>query len=88
MGSWKGRGNQYIQFCTINCLPMASNNQLSHLRSGQEVNSDLRGERRDTNTTTATTTTTTITTTTSNNNNYRNIVLEYKKGQSLNLARS
>ena len=33
-GSWKGRGNQYIQlgFCTVNCRPTASNYQLSHLR--------------------------------------------------------
>ena len=34
MGSWKGRGNQYIQL-------------ISHLKSGQEPNSDLRGGRRE-----------------------------------------
>ena len=43
MGSFVGGGNQYIQlvcqgFCTVNCIPMASNYQLSHLRSGREPN--------------------------------------------------
>ena len=35
-GSWKGRGSQYIQFIrvlySVNCQPIASNYQLSHLR--------------------------------------------------------
>ena len=44
-GSWKGRGNQYIQFvrgfCTVNCRPTASNYQLSQLRSCRESNPSL-----------------------------------------------
>ena len=48
-GSWKGRGNQYIQlvsrFCTVNCRPTASNYQLSHLRPCWEPNPGLRGGR-------------------------------------------
>ena len=39
-GSWKGRGNQYIQlfrFCTVNCRPMASN----YLGPGSQRISDL-----------------------------------------------
>ena len=50
-GSWKGRGNQYIQFirgfCTVNCRPTASNYQLSHLRLCRESNPGLRGGRRE-----------------------------------------
>ena len=50
-GSWKGRGNQYIQlvsrFCTVNCRPTASNYQLPHLKSGREPNPDLRGGRQE-----------------------------------------
>ena len=49
-GSWKGRGNQYIQFirvCTVNCPPMASNYQLSLLRLWRESNPGLRGGRRE-----------------------------------------
>ena len=38
--SWSG-------FCTVNCRPMASNYQLSHLRSGRESSSDFRGGRRE-----------------------------------------
>ena len=34
-------------FCTVNCRPMASNYQLSHLRSGREPNPDLRGGKRE-----------------------------------------
>ena len=52
MGSWKGRGNQYIQFirfCTVNCQPTASNYQLSHLRPCRELNPGLRGGRRERN---------------------------------------
>ena len=35
------------RFCTVNCQPTASTYQLSHLRSGQEPNPDLRGGRRE-----------------------------------------
>ena len=34
-------------FCAVNCRPMASNYQLSHLRSSQEPNPSLRGGRRE-----------------------------------------
>ena len=34
-------------FCTVNCLPTASNYQLSHLRPCQESNPGLRGGRRE-----------------------------------------
>ena len=40
-GSWKGRGNQYIQFVRVLyciCRPRVSNYQLSHLRPCQEPN--------------------------------------------------
>ena len=37
----------WSRFCAINCLPTASNFQLSHLRWGKEPNSDLRGGRRE-----------------------------------------
>ena len=30
----------WSRFCTLNCRPTASNYQLSHLRSGQDSNSD------------------------------------------------
>ena len=48
-GSWKGRGNQYIQlgFCTVNCRPTASNYQLSHMRPSWKPNlraSEVGGE--------------------------------------------
>ena len=46
-GSWKGRGNQYIQlvkFLYCKLLTNASNYHLSHLRSGREPNPDLRGK--------------------------------------------
>ena len=33
-------------FCTVNCRPSAGNYQLSHMRSGQDSNSDLSGGRR------------------------------------------
>ena len=48
-GSWKGRGNQYIQFVMVlYCkLPMASNYQLSHLRPCWGSNPGLRGGRRE-----------------------------------------
>ena len=46
-GSWKGRGNQYIGFCIVNCRPTASNYQLSHLRLCREPNPGLRGGRRE-----------------------------------------
>ena len=36
----------WSRFCTVNCRPTASNYQLSHLRSGRDSNSDLRGGRR------------------------------------------
>ena len=35
----------WSRFCTINCWPPTSNYQLSHLRSGQDSNSGLRGGR-------------------------------------------
>ena len=34
-------------FCTVNCLPTASNYQLSHLRPCRELNPNLRGGRRE-----------------------------------------
>ena len=37
----------WSRFCTINCRLTASNYQLSHLRSGWELNPDLRGGRRE-----------------------------------------
>ena len=37
----------WSRLCTVNCRPMASNYQLSHLRSGQDSNSNLRGGRRE-----------------------------------------
>ena len=37
----------WSRFCTVNCRPTASNYQLSHLRSGRELNPDLRGGRRE-----------------------------------------
>ena len=51
-GSWKGRGNQYIElvkvlYCKLPTDEKASNYQLSHSRSGRELNSDLRGGRRE-----------------------------------------
>ena len=48
-GSWKGRGNQYIQFVRVlYCkLPTASNYQLSHLRLCREQNPGHRGGRRE-----------------------------------------
>ena len=42
-GSWKGRGNQYIQFVKI----LTSKYQLSHLRLCRESNSGIRGGRRE-----------------------------------------
>ena len=48
MRSFMGGGNQYIQlvrFSTANCQPAGSKYQLSHLRSGWDSNSDLRGGR-------------------------------------------
>ena len=49
MGSWRGRGNQYssLGLCTVNCRPVASNYQLSHLRPYREPNPSLRGGRRE-----------------------------------------
>ena len=38
--------HSWSRFCTLNCRPMASNYQLSHLRSGREPNPNLRGGRR------------------------------------------
>ena len=35
----------WSRFCTVNCRPMASSYQLSHLRSGRDSNSDLSGGR-------------------------------------------
>ena len=32
--------------CTVNCQPTACDSKLSHLRSGRDSNSDLRGGRR------------------------------------------
>ena len=37
----------WSRFSTVNCRPMASNCQLSHLRSGWESNPDLRGGRQE-----------------------------------------
>ena len=37
----------WSRFCTVNYRPMASNYQLSHLRSDWEPNPDLRGGRRE-----------------------------------------
>ena len=37
----------WSMFCTVNCQPVTSNYQLSHLRSGQEPKSDLRDGRRE-----------------------------------------
>ena len=37
----------WSRFCTVNCRPTASNYQLSHLRSGQELNPDLRDGRQE-----------------------------------------
>ena len=37
----------WSRFCTVNCLPMASKYQLSHLRCGRELNPGLRGGRRE-----------------------------------------
>ena len=34
------------RFCTVNCRSMANSYQLSHIRSGHDLNSDLRGGRR------------------------------------------
>ena len=46
-GSWKGRGNKYIQLIKLPfCKLLAKGKPLSHLRSGQDSNSDLRGGRR------------------------------------------
>ena len=48
-GSWKGRGNQYIQLARVvycNGRPKASNYQLSHLRLSRGLNPGLRGVRR------------------------------------------
>ena len=36
----------WSRFCIVNCLPTASNYLLSYLRSGRDLNSDLRGGRR------------------------------------------
>ena len=36
-----------LGLCTVNCRPTASNYQLSHLRSGQELNPNLRVGRRE-----------------------------------------
>ena len=35
------------RFCTVNCLPTASNYKLSHLKSGLAPNPDLRGGKRE-----------------------------------------
>ena len=40
-----GSTYSWSKFCTPNCPTTASNYQLSHLRSGQNSNSDLRGGR-------------------------------------------
>ena len=37
----------WSRFCTANCQPMVRNYQLSHLRSGRELNSDLRDGKRE-----------------------------------------
>ena len=37
----------WSRFCSVNCQPMASNYQLSHLRLGREPNPGLRGGRRE-----------------------------------------
>ena len=37
----------WSRFCTLNCRPMASNYQLSHLRQSREPNPGLRGGRRE-----------------------------------------
>ena len=37
----------WSRFCTVNCWPMASNYQLSHLRLCRELNPGLRGGRRE-----------------------------------------
>ena len=44
-GSWKGSGNQYIQLVKVLYCKLPSNYKLSHLRSGRDLNSDLRGGR-------------------------------------------
>ena len=49
-GSWKDRGNQYIQLVKVlyyNCRPTESNYQLSHLRPCREANPSLRGGRQE-----------------------------------------
>ena len=49
-GSFMGSGNKYIQLVKVlYCQPKASSYQLSHLRSGWELNFDLRGGRRECN---------------------------------------
>ena len=48
MGSWKGRGNQYIQFVRVlYCKLPTSGKQLSYLTSSREPNPGLRGGRRE-----------------------------------------
>ena len=49
MGSWKGRGNWYIQLVKVLCCKLPANDQQlpAHLRSVREVNPDLRGGRRE-----------------------------------------
>ena len=46
-GSWKGRGNQYIQFVRVLYCKLPTNYQLSHLRPCREPNPSLRGGRRE-----------------------------------------
>ena len=48
MGSFMGRGNDYIQLVKVlYCKLRVSNYQLSHLRSGRDSNFDLRGRRQE-----------------------------------------
>ena len=45
-GSWKGRGNQYIQLVKVlYCKLPAKDKPLSYLSSGRDLNSDPRGGR-------------------------------------------
>ena len=46
-GSFMGRGNQYIQLVKVLRCKLPTNYQVSHLRSGWDSNSDLRGGRRE-----------------------------------------
>ena len=46
-GSWKGRGNQYIEFVRVLYCKLLTSYQLSHLRPWRGSNPGLRGGRRE-----------------------------------------